>query len=189
MGIVVFRTHSRETGQQVYIVTMRPWKMVLVVLFYLNINMCASLHRNKVLYPSAGRVKRGMASMVNPVFQNSLEDVNLLFEILLYGLRFGDNGHQFLIQDAELNSLCRTNKLEVICQDVVPKKLTDIRRLADDLSQHVGRLRQEDFERTVLTMVYASQQMANSTSNHQREMWAESFVSLYKAIKLDLTEK
>lgn len=191
VGIVVFRTHSSETGQQVYIVTMRPWKMVLVVLFYLNINMCASLRQNKVLYPSAGRVKRGMASMVNPVFQNSLEDVNLLFEILLSGLHFGqsDNGHQFSIQDAELNSLRRTNKLEVICQDVVPKKLTDIRRLVDDLSQHVGRLRQEDFERTVLTMVYASQQMANSTSNHQRKMWAESFVSLYKAIKLDLTKK
>ncbi|KAM6946102.1 protein FAM180A [Aplochiton taeniatus] len=150
---------------------MRPWKIVLVVIFYLNINICASQHRNKGLYPSAVRVKRGMASMVNPVFQNSLEDVNLLFE------------------DAELNSLRRTNKLEVICQDVVPKKLTDIRRLTNDLGQHIGQMRNEDFERTVLTMVYAAQQMANSTSNHQREMWAESFVSLYKAIKLDLTEK
>lgn len=51
----------------------------------------------------------------------------------------------------------------------------------------MGHLRLEDFERTVLTMVYTAQRLANATTGQQRDLWAESFVSLYRAIKLDLT--
>ncbi|XP_064815207.1 protein FAM180A-like [Oncorhynchus masou masou] len=128
-----------------------------------------------------------MASMVNPTFQNSIEDVNLLFEILLAGLQFGDEHTLFSVQDEELASLRKTKKLEVICEDILPKTLSDIRRLTSDLSNHMGHLRLEDFERTVLTMVYTAQRLANATTDQQRDLWAESFVSLYRAIKLDLT--
>ncbi|XP_029523513.1 protein FAM180A [Oncorhynchus nerka] len=168
-------------------VTMMPWKMVIVALFYCNIHTCATYRHNKVLYPSTVRVKRGMASMVNPTFQNSIEDVNLLFEILLAGLQFGDEHTLFSVQDEELASLRKTKKLEVICEDILPKTLSDIRRLTSDLSNHMGHLRLEDFERTVLTMVYTAQRLANATTDQQRDLWAESFVSLYRAIKLDLT--
>ncbi|CAB1322940.1 unnamed protein product [Coregonus sp. 'balchen'] len=127
-----------------------------------------------------------MASMVKPTFQNSIEDVNLLYEILLAGLQFGDERTLFSVQDEELASLRKTRKLEVICEDILPKTLSDIRRLTSDLSNHMGRLRLEDFERTVLTMVYTAQRLANATTDQQRDLWAESFVSLYRAIKLDL---
>ncbi|XP_041694080.1 protein FAM180A-like [Coregonus clupeaformis] len=157
---------------------MMPWKMVIFVLFYCNINTCVTYRRNKV--------KRGMASMVKPTFQNSIEDVNLLYEILLAGLQFGDERTLFSVQDEELASLRKTRKLEVICEDILPKTLSDIRRLTSDLSNHMGRLRLEDFERTVLTMVYTAQRLANATTDQQRDLWAESFVSLYRAIKLDL---
>lgn len=125
--------------------------------------------------------------MVNPTFQNSIEDVNLLFEILLAGLQFGDEHTLFSVQDEELASLRKTKKLEVICEDILPKTLSDIHRLTSDLSNHMGHLRLEDFERTVLTMVYTAQRLANATTGQQRDLWAESFVSLYRAIKLDLT--
>ncbi|XP_062318841.1 protein FAM180A-like [Osmerus eperlanus] len=166
---------------------MAPWKVVVVTLFYCVMDACTAQRRNKALFPSAVRVKRGMASMVNPTFHNSIQDVNLLFEILLAGLQFGGEAGPFSLPDAELASLRQTRKLEVICEDVIPRKLTEVRRLTSDLSSHLGHLRPEDFERTVLTMVYTAQRISNSTSGHQREVWAESFVSLFQAIKQDLT--
>lgn len=91
------------------------------------------------------------------------------------------------MKDAELASLRKTQNLEVICVDIIPRKLKDIFRLISDLSNHNGHLHQDDFERTLLTLVYTAQQVVNSTTLYQRDVWAESFVSLYKAIKQDLT--
>lgn len=91
------------------------------------------------------------------------------------------------MQDAELASLRKTRNLEVICEEIIPRRLTDIFRLISDLSSHIGHLHQDDFERILLTLVYTAQKMASSTAEHQRDVWSESFVSLYKAIKQDLT--
>lgn len=91
------------------------------------------------------------------------------------------------MQDAELASLRKTRSLEVICEEIIPRELTDILRLTSDLSSHTGHLRQDDFERILLTLVYTVQQMVNCTADQQRDAWSESFVSLYKAIKQDLT--
>ncbi|KAG8012463.1 hypothetical protein GBF38_020229 [Nibea albiflora] len=134
----------------------------------------------KALFPAASRIKRA----VNPTFHNSFDDVHLLFEILLAG-HFEDSGG-FSVQDAELASLRKTRNLRVICEEIIPRKLTDIFRLISDLSNHDGHLHQDDFERTLLTLVYSAQQMVNATAGKQREVWEESFVSLYKAIKQDL---
>uniref|UniRef100_A0A8C7JH32 Uncharacterized protein n=1 Tax=Oncorhynchus kisutch TaxID=8019 RepID=A0A8C7JH32_ONCKI len=41
---------------------------------------------HSALYPPAVRVKREMASMVNPTFQNAIEDVNVLFEVRHFSL-------------------------------------------------------------------------------------------------------
>ncbi|KAJ8261911.1 hypothetical protein GJAV_G00159890 [Gymnothorax javanicus] len=139
----------------------------------------------RALFPAALRVKRGPRLMVNPTFQNSIEDINLLYEIMLTGLQIGDDDIPFTVRDEELASLSRTHTLKAICQDVLPKRLTDIRRLISDLSQHQGPLKLDDFERTVLTMVYTASRL-NNTSGHQKEAWAESFISLYQALKQDL---
>lgn len=90
------------------------------------------------------------------------------------------------MQDAELASLRKAKNLKVICEEIIPRKLTDILRLIYDLSNQISPLHQDDFERTLLTLVYTTQQMVNSTSEHQRDVWQESFVNLYKAIKQDL---
>lgn len=91
------------------------------------------------------------------------------------------------MQDAELASLRKTRTMEVICEEIIPRKLTDVFRLISGLSNHIGHLHQDDFERTLLTLVYTAQGMANSSTEHQQGLWADSFVSLYKAIKQDLT--
>ncbi|XP_061107883.1 protein FAM180A [Conger conger] len=161
---------------------MLPWTVLIMAVFSCSICTCAAQQRSKALFPAAARVKRGM---VKPTFQNSIEDINLLYEIMLSGLQIGDESIPFGVQDEELASLRKTRTLETICEDVLPKSLKDIRRLAADLSQHQGPLRKSDFERTVLTMVYAANRLAN-TSGHQRDNWAESFVSLYRALKQDL---
>lgn len=54
------------------------------------------------------------------------------------------------------------------------------------LSNKTKQLSQDDFERTLLTLVYLAQQMVSSMTNYQQDMWAESFVSLYEIIKQDL---
>lgn len=91
------------------------------------------------------------------------------------------------MKDAELASLRKTRNLGVIYEDIIPRKITDIFRLISDISNHIHHLHQDDFERTLLTLVYATHQMVNSTTEDQKHVWAESFVSLYKAIKKDLT--
>ncbi|KAM8891007.1 protein FAM180A-like [Spinachia spinachia] len=167
---------------------MLPRRMAIVGLFYFGIRAGVTHYQSNALFPAGGKIKRGLSSVVIPTFHSSFEDVHLLFEILLTGVTF-EAGGEFSVQDAELASLRKTRSLEVICEESVPKKLSDVVRLIAGLSHHIGHLHQEDFERTLLTLVYTSQAMVNSSNEHQRSMWAESFVSLYKAIKLDLTGK
>ncbi|XP_075993677.1 protein FAM180A [Genypterus blacodes] len=160
-------------------------RLIIVALFSCVILTAASQRHSRGLFPVASRLKRGLAATVHPTFHHSFNDVHLFFEILLAGIHFEASGH-LLVKDAELASLRKTRNLEVICEEIIPRKLTDIRRLTSHLSGHLGPLHQDDFERTVLTMIYAAQQVANSTTDHQRDVWAESFVNLYKAIKQDL---
>ncbi|XP_062245004.1 LOW QUALITY PROTEIN: protein FAM180A-like [Platichthys flesus] len=164
---------------------MFPLRMVIVGFLYCCIRTGVVESHTKALFPAASRSKRGAAG-ANPTFCNSTEDVNLLFEILLTGIHFQASG-EFSVRDAELASLRKTQHLEVICEEIIPRRLTDIFRLISGLSDHTGQLHQDDFERTLLTLVYITQQMVDSTSEQQRDVWAESFVSLYKAIKQDLT--
>ncbi|XP_008291639.1 protein FAM180A-like [Stegastes partitus] len=165
---------------------MLPWRMVIVGLFYCCIRTGVARCPNTALFPAASRVKRGAPAAVNPTFHNSFEDVHLLFEILMAGVQFETSG-AFSVNDAELASLRKTRNLDVICEDVIPKKLPDVSRLVSDLSNHTCHLDQDDFERTLLTLVYTTQQMVTSRTEHHRDAWAESFVGLYKAIKKDLT--
>uniref|UniRef100_A0A3Q4HKE5 Protein FAM180A-like n=1 Tax=Neolamprologus brichardi TaxID=32507 RepID=A0A3Q4HKE5_NEOBR len=138
------------------------------------------------LFPAASSIKKGATAAANPTFISSISDAHLLFEILMTGIHFDSSG-AFSVTDAELASLQKTRNLDLICEEIVPKKLTDILRLISGLSNHTGYLHQHDFERTVLTLAYTAHQMVSSATEYQRDVWAESFVSLYKSIKKDLT--
>ncbi|KAG9273065.1 protein FAM180A-like [Astyanax mexicanus] len=162
---------------------MLPWKIITVSLFYCIFVRAAYPRRRERWYSRPART----ASLVNPVLQNSIEDANLLFEILLTGLQFEDERSLLSVQDEELASLRQTHKLKVICEDILPKTLPEVRRLTFALGQGVGAFKKEDFERIVLTLVYTARQMAQANTGHQRDAWSESFISLYKAIKQDLT--
>ncbi|XP_041707832.1 protein FAM180A [Coregonus clupeaformis] len=168
------------------VIMMHRWRLLITV-FYCQLYLAAAQHWRKALYPSAFRVKRGAHSLVNPTFQNSVEDVNLLFEILLAGLQIEGEDKPFMIPDQELASLRRVQKLEVICEDILPKRLSEIRRLTSHLSQRRGALSREDFERTVLTMVYTAQTLAHTTSQHQKGLWGDALLQLFRAIQEDLT--
>ncbi|XP_037624553.1 protein FAM180A-like [Sebastes umbrosus] len=167
---------------------MLPWRMATIGLFFCCIITGVTRCQTTALFPAASRYIRGAASMENPTFHNSFDDVHLLFEILLAGINFEASG-EFSVQDAELASLRKTRSLEIICEEIIPRKLTEVFRLISGLSNHIGHLHQDDFERTLLTLVYTTQGMVNSTTEYQRDVWAESFVGLYKVIKQDLTGK
>lgn len=160
------------------------WALLLVV--YLLIYLAASQHHRKTLYPSAYRIKRGTYSLINPTFQHSVEDINLLFEILLAGMQIEGQEHTMLIPDEELASLMNVKKLEVICEDVLPKKLSDIRRLTAELVQRQQPLSWQDFERTVLTLVYTAQTLARISNQQQREAWTDAVIQLFRAVQRDL---
>ncbi|KFQ26994.1 Protein FAM180A, partial [Merops nubicus] len=137
-----------------------------------------------MLFPAAQRVKRSSAAFLNPVLQNSLEDVVLLYEFLLAELDI-DKGQRISIKDEELASLRKAAEFDIVCNEIIPKSITEIRRLSSRLASYPRMLKKEDFERTVLTMVYTAYRAAQ-TQGHQKDSWAESFVSLYKALKHDL---
>ncbi|XP_047430732.1 protein FAM180A [Mugil cephalus] len=166
-------------------ISMTQWWALLAVV-YLSIHWAATQHHRKALYPSAHRIRRGTHTLINPTFQRSVEDVNLLFEILLAGMQIGDEEHATVIPDEELASLRSVEKLEVICEDVLPKSLPEIRRLAAELAQRRRPLGWQDFERTVLTLVYATQTVAKITNQHQRDLWTDALVQLFKAVQRDL---
>ncbi|XP_041833769.1 protein FAM180A [Melanotaenia boesemani] len=164
---------------------MQWWALFAVV--YLSNRRAASQHHRKALFPSAFRIRRGTYSLINPTFQHSQEDVSLLFEMLLAGMQIRGEEDTLLIPDEELASLSSVKKLEVICDDVLPKKLSDIRRLTADLARWRRPLSWQDFERTVLTLVYTAQTLAETSNQQQREMWTDSLVQLFRAVQRELT--
>ncbi|KAM4614686.1 protein FAM180A [Polymixia lowei] len=167
-------------------INMFQWWALLITVFYCRIDLAASQRWRNALYPSAYRIKRGTHSLINPTFQNSVEDVNLFFEILLAGLQIEGENRPPLIPDAELASLRNVEKLEVLCEDVLPKRLSEIRRLTAQMAQRRGPLSRQDFERTVLTMVYTAQTLVRMSNEHQREVWAEALRQLFRALQRDL---
>lgn len=96
------------------------------------------------------------------------------------------DGHTLLIPDEELASLRSVEKLEVICEEVLPKRLSDIRRLTAELTQRRQPLSWQDFERTVLTLVYTTQTLAHITNKHQKEIWTDTLIQLFQALQKDL---
>lgn len=101
-------------------------------------------------------------------------------------MQIEDEEHTMLIPDEELASLRSVEKLEVICEDVLPKKLSDIRRLTAELAQRRASLSWQDFERTVLTLVYSTQTLARISNPQQREVWTDAVIQLFKAVQKDL---
>ncbi|XP_028306481.1 protein FAM180A [Gouania willdenowi] len=167
---------------------MLPRRMVIVGLLCCCIRTGVTRTRSKDLFPAAKRIKRGLTSATaKPIFHSTFSDVHLLFEILMAGIHF-ETRWGILRQDAELASLRKTRNLDLICEEIIPKKITDIFRLISNISNLPGHLHQDDFERTLLTLVFTIQQIVSSTDEHQRDAWAKSFVQLYKAIKKDLIE-
>ncbi|KAM4733900.1 protein FAM180A-like isoform 2-T2 [Anableps anableps] len=158
---------------------MVSWRMVMVGLLYCHIRTGVTKSQTQA------KEKREPPAAIKTTF-HTINDAHLLFEILMAGVRFGPRG-EFSVDDAELSSLRQTRNLDIICEEIVPQKLTDVLRLTAELSGHSGPLRQLDFERLLMTLVYTSQRMSSAASVHHREMWAESFVGLFKAIKRDLT--
>ncbi|XP_034719874.1 protein FAM180A [Etheostoma cragini] len=159
------------------------WALLFIV--YQSMYLTATQHHRKALYPSAYRIKREAYSLINPTFQRSSEDINLLFEILLAGMEI--QGGEMLIPDEELASLRSVEKLEVICEDVLPKRLSDIRRLIAELVLRRQPLSWQDFERTVLTLVYTTQTLARVNRPQQKEAWMDAVIQLFKAVQKDLT--
>ncbi|CAL8385415.1 unnamed protein product [Gadus morhua 'NCC'] len=161
------------------------WRFMAVVVL-LSAQQSAS--QRTALYPSAYRIRRGTYSLVNPTFQSSMTEVNLLFEALLAGLQIaGGPGRSLLIPDEELASLRSLQRLEAVCEGVLPKRLSEVRRLTAALARRRTPLSGQDFERTVLTMVYAIQVMADVSAPHQREVWADALLQLFRAVHQDLT--
>ncbi|XP_053107803.1 protein FAM180A [Hemicordylus capensis] len=161
------------------------WKTMLLLLLYYNAHATVPPRWNRaMLFPSAQRVKRSSAALLNPVLQKSQEDVDLFFEFLLGELDINDE-LEISVKDQELASLRKAEAFGTLCNDVIPKSIVDIRRLNARLLSYPGMLKKEDFERTVLTMVYTAYRVAKS-QGQQKDTWAESFVNLYKALKHDL---
>lgn len=107
-------------------------------------------------------------------------------QILLAGMQIHGEDRSMLIPDKELASLRSVEKLEVICADVLPKRLSEIRCLTAELAQRQQPLSPQDFERTVLTLVYTAQTLAALTNRQQREMWTDTMIQLFRALQRDL---
>lgn len=107
-------------------------------------------------------------------------------QILMAGMQIEGEEHALLIPDEELASLRSVEKLEVICEDILPKKLSDIRRLTAELAQRRQPLSWQDFERTVLTLVYTTQTLARISNQQQREVWTDAVIKLFRAVQKDL---
>ncbi|XP_016049751.2 protein FAM180A [Erinaceus europaeus] len=163
------------------------WEAWFLLLLLCSSARATAPHRWKraLLFPAAHRPKRSSSMPLNPVFQTSLEDVELLFEFLLSELVISPD-LEISIIDEELASLRKASTFRSICNDVIPKRIPDIRRLSASLSGYPGLLKKEDFERTALTLAYTTYRTALS-QGHQKDVWAQALVSLFQALRHDLT--
>ncbi|XP_074049711.1 protein FAM180A [Macrotis lagotis] len=161
------------------------WKTLMLLLLYYNAQATLA-HRwsRAVLFPSAHRSKRSSSGPANPVLQNSLEEVDLLYEFLLAELEISQD-LRISIKDEELSSLRKASDFNTICNEIIPKSITDIRRLSAHLSERIGVLKREDFERTALTLAYTAYRTALA-QGFQKDIWAQSLLSLFHALKQDL---
>ncbi|XP_043943544.1 protein FAM180A-like [Protopterus annectens] len=160
--------------------------VLLILFYYSTAYVTAAIRHNKVLFPAAQRTRRSSGFLVNPVFQNSLKEVELLYEFLFSGLEL-DKKLKISVKDEELASLRIATKLDVLCNDIIPKTIPEIKRLNSALVTYATPLTKEDFERTVLTMVYIAYQAARVPGS-SKDIWADSFLKLYQALKKDLKE-
>ncbi|XP_004594541.2 protein FAM180A [Ochotona princeps] len=161
------------------------WKTLLLLLLYYNAQATVSHRWNRaLLFPAAHRPKRSSSMPLNPVLQTSLEEVELLYEFLLAELHISPD-LKISIKDEELDSLRKASAFRTVCNDVIPKRLPDIRRLSASLAGRPGILRREDFERTVLTLAYTAYRTALA-HGYQKDVWAQSVVSLFQALRQDL---
>ncbi|XP_059567867.1 protein FAM180A [Myotis daubentonii] len=161
------------------------WETLLLLLLCYDAQATVA-HRwsRAVLFPAAHRPKRSSSMPLNPVLQSSLEEVELLYEFLLAELDISPD-LQISIKDEELASLRKASDFRTVCNDVIPKRIPDIRRLSASLASLPGILKKEDFERTALTLAYAAYRTALS-QGHQKDIWAQSLLSLFQALRHDL---
>ncbi|GCB75161.1 protein FAM180A [Scyliorhinus torazame] len=163
-------------------------KALILLIFSTNVCATSLPKRNKVLFPLAQRLKRNLGLdsdiPIDPVFQKSQKDVELLYEFLLGGLNI-DNNFKCFLKDEELASLRSAKKFDLIVNHIIPKNIIDIRRLTYRLSKYSGQLKSEDFERTMLTLVFTAYQ-ASKSQGHQQDTWAESLVNIFQALIHDL---
>ncbi|XP_005082458.1 protein FAM180A [Mesocricetus auratus] len=162
-----------------------PWKalMLLLLLSSTQATECRRWNR-AALFPAAHRPKRSLALPLNPVLQTSLQDVELLYELLLAEIEISPD-LKISIKDEELASLRKALNFHSICNNIIPKHIPDIRRLSTSLANYPGILKKEDFERTALTLAYAAYRTALS-EGYQKDIWAQSLVSLFQALRHDL---
>lgn len=108
-------------------------------------------------------------------------------QLLLTGMQILGEDAGLSIPDRELASLRRVRHLEVVCEHVLPKRLLDIRRLTAELDRRRRRpLAGRDFERTVLTLVFATQTLGWVAEHQQQEVWAKAVIRLFTALQRDL---
>ncbi|XP_068129101.1 protein FAM180A isoform X2 [Hyperolius riggenbachi] len=138
-----------------------------------------------VFFPSAHRVRRSTPEFLDPVLQKSLPEVELLYEFLTTGVNI-DQKDRLTLRDPELCSLRKATIFDVLCNDIIPKSISDIRRLGDQLSKVPGPLKKEDFERTVLTMAYTALKSSMLDNEDQQRVWMESLTKLFVALRRDL---
>uniref|UniRef100_A0A8C5WJI9 Family with sequence similarity 180 member A n=1 Tax=Leptobrachium leishanense TaxID=445787 RepID=A0A8C5WJI9_9ANUR len=158
--------------------------LLLLLYNYVEANFTSKWQR-VVLFPEAQRVRRSSPELVNPVLQKSVSEVELLYEFLLTGVHI-DKENRLSLLDPELSTLRKATTFDVVCNDVIPKTVTDIRRLSAKLIHLQGPMKSEDFERTLLTMAYAALKMSKSKSSDQQKVWLESLVNLFMALRKDL---
>ncbi|XP_077325337.1 protein FAM180A [Lithobates pipiens] len=158
----------------------------LLLLFYnyVEANFTRKWQR-VVFFPSAHRVRRSSPEFLDPVLQKSVPEVELLYEFLSTGVQIDPNS-RLTLRDPELSSLRKATTFDVLCNDVIPKAISDIRRLGDQLSSVPGPLKKEDFERTALTMAYTALKTSKLENENQRRVWMESLTKLFVALRRDL---
>lgn len=161
------------------------WKALLSLLLVSHTQATVS-HRwsRAILFPAAHRPKRSLSLPLNPVLQTSLEEVELLYEFLLAELEISPD-LKISIKDEELTSLRKALNFHSVCNEVIPKRIPDIRRLSARLASYPGILKKEDFERIALTLAYTAYRTALS-EGYQKDIWAQSLISLFQALRHDL---
>ncbi|XP_046889825.1 protein FAM180A [Hypomesus transpacificus] len=135
--------------------------------FGIVIHMLLGLWIYELFTEEAAAQHGGLASQG---FRSTIEDTNLMFELLLGGLEI-DQDNNIRLLDQEMASMRQGRAFLALVNDNIPKTLLSMEQLLDTLEGQKKPLSTASFQSLVMGMIYTAHQTKQQEREDKQQAW------------------